>query len=108
MKTSRFYKLARYIEISQEIKNAFEIKRPIVALESAIITHGMPHPYNVDTALEVEHIVREQVTTRHKSGFSPLVQSIQSNRYSCHQLGISVVSAHMQEMFHLSYSLVKV
>lgn len=36
-------------------------KRPVVALESTIITHGMPHPYNLETAIEVEKIVREQV-----------------------------------------------
>lgn len=36
-------------------------KRPVVALESTIITHGMPHPHNIDTAIEVEKIVREQV-----------------------------------------------
>lgn len=36
-------------------------KQPVVALESTIITHGMPHPHNLETAIEVEKIVREQV-----------------------------------------------
>lgn len=37
-------------------------QRPVVALESTIITHGMPKPHNINTALEVEQIVREQVS----------------------------------------------
>lgn len=48
------------IEISPEIQSALKSKSPIVALESTIITHGMPYPQNVQTALEVEGIVREK------------------------------------------------
>ena len=50
------------IKFSDEILNAKDRKLPIVALESTIITHGMPYPQNLSTAIEVEEIVR-----RHKA-----------------------------------------
>lgn len=58
----RFHRIAKCIDVSQEVRNALEAKRPVVALESTIITHGMPFPHNKETALEVENIVREQVS----------------------------------------------
>lgn len=45
--------------ISPEVKKALDENRPVVALESTIISHGMPYPKNVETALNVEKIVRE-------------------------------------------------
>ena len=48
------------LHLSEEVADALEGKRPVVALESTIIAHGMPWPKNVETAREVEHIVREQ------------------------------------------------
>lgn len=47
------------IKISKEVKLALKEGRPVVALESTIISHGMPYPKNVETALEVERIIRE-------------------------------------------------
>ena len=49
----------KYLDISPEVKGALEAGRPVVALESTIISHGMPYPQNVETALAVEHIVRD-------------------------------------------------
>ena len=49
----------KYIEISPEVKNALDNKLPIVALESTIISHGMPYPKNVETALNCQNIIRE-------------------------------------------------
>ena len=49
----------KYLDISPEVKEALEQGKPIVALESTIISHGMPYPQNVETALNVEKIVRE-------------------------------------------------
>lgn len=49
----------RYLDLSEEVRKAIEDKRPIVALESTIISHGMPYPQNVETALKVEEIIRE-------------------------------------------------
>lgn len=51
--------LAKYLEISKEVKEALENNKPVVALESTIISHGMPYPQNVETALKVEEIIRE-------------------------------------------------
>jgi len=45
--------------ISPEVKKALDENRPVVALESTIISHGMPYPQNVETALKVEKIVRD-------------------------------------------------
>lgn len=50
-----------YFDISEEVRNALDSKKPVVALESTIVTHGMPYPSNVECALEVENVVREQV-----------------------------------------------
>lgn len=47
------------IKISDEVKLALKEGKPVVALESTIISHGMPYPKNVETALEVERIIRE-------------------------------------------------
>lgn len=49
----------RYLDISDEVKKALDDNKPIVALESTIISHGMPYPQNVETALKVEEIIRE-------------------------------------------------
>lgn len=49
----------KYLDISEEVKSAIENNRPVVALESTIISHGMPYPKNVETALSVEKIIRD-------------------------------------------------
>lgn len=49
----------QYVETSQEVKEALAAGKAVVALESTIISHGMPYPKNVETALEVERIIRE-------------------------------------------------
>ena len=48
-----------YLDINPEVKGALAQNLPIVALESTIISHGMPYPQNKETALQVEKIVRE-------------------------------------------------
>ena len=45
--------------INPEIKQALKENRPVVALESTIISHGMPYPKNVETALRVEKVIRD-------------------------------------------------
>lgn len=47
------------IQINPVVQKALQEKKPVVALESTIISHGMPYPENVKTALEVERIVLE-------------------------------------------------
>ncbi len=46
------------MRMSHEIENALAQRKPVVALESTIISHGMPYPQNVSTALEVEETVK--------------------------------------------------
>ena len=49
----------RYLDVLPEVKEALEAGKPVVALESTIISHGMPYPKNVETALAVEQVVRD-------------------------------------------------
>ena len=49
----------QYLDISPEVKAALDEGRPVVALESTIISHGMPYPKNVETALLVEQTIRD-------------------------------------------------
>jgi len=49
----------RFLDIKPEALQALQEGKPVVALESTIISHGMPYPQNVETALNVERIVRE-------------------------------------------------
>ena len=51
-------KLDDYIDFHPDVKNALKNNLPIVALESTIISHGMPYPKNIETALMVEKTVR--------------------------------------------------
>ena len=49
----------KYLDIHPEVAAALAEGKPVVALESTIISHGMPYPQNVETALAVENIIRE-------------------------------------------------
>lgn len=49
----------QFLDIAKEVKEGLEQGKPVVALESTIISHGMPYPENVETALKAEAIVRE-------------------------------------------------
>ena len=69
-----------YLDIHPEVAEALRIGKPVVALESTIISHGMPYPQNVQTALQVEAIIRENgavpatiaiIDGRLKAGLSP-------------------------------------
>ena len=51
--------MKEYLSISPEVQEALDTNKPIVALESTIISHGMPYPENVKTALMCQQIVRE-------------------------------------------------
>lgn len=51
--------MKQYIEFSKEVAQAKADKKPIVALESTIISHGMPYPQNVQMATAVENIIRD-------------------------------------------------
>ncbi len=51
--------LGKWMDISGEIQDSINTNVPVVALESTIISHGMPFPQNLETALEVENIIRK-------------------------------------------------
>ncbi|PIC78350.1 pseudouridine-5-phosphate glycosidase [Sporosarcina sp. P19] len=51
--------MRRYVSYSEEVKEAMKYGKPLVALESTIITYGMPYPENVKAAREVQQIVRD-------------------------------------------------
>ena len=52
-------KMNKYLDVNPEVAAALAAGKPVVALESTIISHGMPYPQNVQTALNVERIIRE-------------------------------------------------
>ena len=52
--------LSKYVDITPEIKHALENRLPVVALESTILSHGMPYPENLAFAAEVEKVVRAE------------------------------------------------
>ena len=49
----------QFLDVNPEVAAAVKEGRPVVALESTIISHGMPYPQNVETALNVEKVIRE-------------------------------------------------
>ncbi|MFA5765135.1 MAG: pseudouridine-5'-phosphate glycosidase [Bacilli bacterium] len=55
--------MTKYLSINLEVSEALKNKTPIVALESTIISHGMPYPQNVQTALQSQQIIREHGAT---------------------------------------------
>ena len=72
--------LNSYLDVSPEVAAALAAGKPVVALESTIISHGMPYPQNVETALKVEEIIRQNGAVpatiailggRLKAGLSP-------------------------------------
>jgi pseudouridine-5'-phosphate glycosidase len=52
--------LEKYLDINPEVKKALDDGKAVVALESTIISHGMPYPKNVETARNVEKIIRDK------------------------------------------------
>ncbi len=66
----------KYLDIALEVQEALENRRPVVALESTIISHGMPYPQNVETALRVEEIIRDY-------GAVPATVAIIGGRLKC-------------------------
>ncbi|WP_456399348.1 pseudouridine-5'-phosphate glycosidase [Mesoaciditoga sp.] len=52
--------MENFLEISKEVKDALNSSMPVVALESTIISHGMPYPQNLETALSLEESVRKR------------------------------------------------
>ena len=85
-----------FLDISTEVKSALANNEPVVALESTIISHGMPFPRNVETALEVERIVRD-------SGVVPATIAIINGR-----LKAGLTSAEIELLGKTGMSVAKV
>jgi pseudouridine-5'-phosphate glycosidase len=51
--------MKQYLTYTEEVRHALENRLPVVALETTIISHGMPYPQNVEMAKEVEQIIRD-------------------------------------------------
>ncbi|WP_331721280.1 pseudouridine-5'-phosphate glycosidase [Streptomyces sp. NBC_00212] len=62
------------LDVGEEVRDALAEKRPVVALESTVIAHGMPYPGNVETALSIEKAVRD-------SGAVPATVGIADGRF---------------------------
>lgn len=52
--------MQQFIDLKHEVAQALQLGKPVVALESTIISHGMPYPTNLEMAREVEGIIREE------------------------------------------------
>jgi pseudouridine-5'-phosphate glycosidase len=63
-----------YLSVSPEVKKALAAGQPVVALESTIITHGMPYPQNLEMAVNVEAVIR-------KHGAVPATIAIMDGRF---------------------------
>ena len=51
--------LEKYLVVSEEVKDALKNNKPVVALESTIISHGMPYPQNAESAIKTQGVIRE-------------------------------------------------
>ena len=51
--------MQQYFEFSPEVEQAMQERKPVLALESTVITHGLPYPQNLETARELEDIARK-------------------------------------------------
>lgn len=71
--------MKQYLDIAPEVAAALEAGQPVVALESTIISHGMPYPQNVEMAQTVEAIIREE-------GAVPATIAIMDGKY---KIGLS-------------------
>ncbi len=81
--------MKNFLKVSNEVQNALDNNLPVVALESTIISHGMPYPQNVATAMMVEQIVRD-------SGAIPATIAIIG--------GVFTVGCSVEEIEHLGKS----
>ena len=98
-----------YLSVHQEVRDALQAGVPVVALESTIIAHGMPYPTNVQTALEVESVVRAGgavpatiavIDKRVCVGISPedillIARSEQVRKVSRHDIPVAIASGEL-------------
>lgn len=88
--------LNRFLDILPEVQQAIADGKPVVALESTIITHGMPYPKNVETALLVENEIRQH-------GAIPATIAIIQGR-----LSVGLASEQIERLGKQGHSVTKV
>lgn len=98
---AKYYKLRQYstqltskLQFSPEVRSALLNDEPVVALESTIITHGLPFPTNVEMALAVEDTIRSEGVVPATVAFLKGVPHVGLNQEQLNQLAGSVGSAH--------------
>ena len=52
--------ISSILRVLPEVKEALSLRQPVVALESTILAHGLPHPENFELAKELSHILRSK------------------------------------------------
>jgi pseudouridine-5'-phosphate glycosidase len=55
--------IEKFFQVTHEVAHAIQLKMPVVALESTVITHGLPYPDNLSLAEDMENEVRSQAVT---------------------------------------------
>ena len=55
-------KMNELVRLDPEVETALRLGAPVVALETTFLVHGLPNPHNLETAAEIERIIREQRT----------------------------------------------
>src|SRR5207245_2494689 len=81
--------LSPYIELSDEVQTALQKQRPVVALESTVIAHGLPYPANVEVALAMEAAIRNEGAVPATVGIHDGKIVIGLNRDEIERLGIA-------------------
>ena len=92
------------IKVAEEVKKALAEGKAVVALESTIISHGMPYPQNVETALRVEEEVGKNGAVPATIAIIDGVPTVGCNREEIEKLGKSIPEKYLQQK-HLLNSL---
>ncbi len=95
------------IHIREDIREAIQKRQPVVALESTIISHGMPYPENVETALKVEKTVRENGALPATIGIINGQIKVGLNQDEIEFLGRTGLKAHKVSRRDLAYVTAK-
>ena len=87
--------ISDYLDISKEVRKTLDRSGAVVAFESTIISHGMPYPENLETALKVEHTARQ-------AGAVPATIGVLDGR-----LKVGLTGAELKQLAKLGDSAVK-
>ena len=91
--------LHEYLSVAPEIAEAIAQGKPVVALESTILSHGMPYPENVEFAHKVEKIVREEGAIPATTAIEETVAKIMKTKWDVGLKGGAVVGNPIPEQY---------